>query len=284
MKLLSLRNGKNSLTREVNYEVKEYCTLDYNRTKDTAGVMVVAQLLKNVDDAIIQQHALASDIPLLAEKALSKINIRDILIYKKSSYQLLNQEYFETICTNGIWEMLQDKFIDFKPMVTRDLFMKVAFACVDPLKELAKKEEGFVESVLKKCISQREDGRIEITFPGELWGNDELVSRMIQNAENAGICFVDIPASPVSKKAILPYGWLIGDAEYGYISLVDTNYRKRGVFRVKELPSKFNNGEVDFFFDIPGIEKGEIVKALEMPKNERKFLKDSNLRKFLENL
>lgn len=252
MKSLRLFKENNLIKKEV-YQLKEYCTIDYQRVTDMAGTIVIVQLLKNINDALREQSFLKNDILVLAEKAVSQIDIKSILISKHSSYQMLSSQYFELLNIVGLWQMLQDKFVNFDITVTEDIFRKVAGVIISYLEALSQKEEAFIEQIVDGCISQREDGRIEIIFPGEIWGNSKIVNQAITNAQMAGICFVDIPASPISKKAILPKGWKTANYTDDYTYILDDFNQNRGVFRIKELPNKFNNGEVDFFFDLPQI-------------------------------
>lgn len=246
---------KKSLVKKEVYEIKEYCMMDYEIAKDNAATNLIVQLLKNMNDALISQPFLRKDIQLLAEKAFQKIDKRDIAVYKKCSYQMLNYQYLQVLGMSGLWQMLQEKFIDFDLIVTEDIFRKVTTFLMPHIKELGKKEKVFLEEAARKCISQREDGRIEVIFTGEIWGNDKLVERTIERAEKAGVCFVDIPSSPISKKAILPFGWRVFNSSDGYTHIMDKFNLTRGVFRIKELPNEYNNGEFDFFFECSGLDK-----------------------------
>lgn len=263
---LRLFNGKSLAKKEV-YKIKEYCTRDYEKAKESAATILIVQLLKNMNDALIDQPFLKGDIQLLAEKAFQKIDTRAIVVYTRCSYQMLNYQYLEVLSMFGLWQMLQEKFIDFDNNVTEDIFRKVTTFLMPHLEELGKQEKAFLEQVAGNCVSQREDGRIEIIFTGEIWGNEKLVEETIQRAEKAGICFVDIPASPISKKAILPIGWRVFNSVDGYTHIVDEFNLTRGVFRIKELPNKHNNGEFDFFFDCPGLDNGSRKNQIGAPKN-----------------
>lgn len=259
--------SKNSLVKKEAYEIKEYCTMDYEKAKDNAATILIVQLLKNMNDALSDQPFLREDIQLLAEKAFQKIDIRAIIVDTKCSYQRLNYQYLEVLSMFGLWQMLQEKFIDFDLIVTEDIFRKVTTFLMSHMKELGKKEKAFLEQVASKCISQREDGRIEIIFTGEIWGNEKLVEETMERAEKAGICFVDIPSSPISKKAILPFGWGLYNSSDGYTHIMDEFNVTRGVFRIKELPNKYNHGEFDFFFDFPGLNKGNRKDQIGAHKN-----------------
>ena len=231
--------------------IKSYCNRDYEKAQFSVGMMLIAKLLIEVNNAVQQQPFLTKDVQVLAEKAINKIDINAIKIQNGVSYQILNDEYFHYMHITGLWQMLLDHFVDFTLCVTEREFRDVAYLLMLHLKELSKQEKGFVTEFVGKNVNLRDDGRYEIIFSAEIWGDEEFSKKMVNNAEKAGICFVDISASPINKKAILPYGWRIQEQSdnEGYTSILDDLGRKRGEYRLTRLPNHSDNGEFDFFFD-----------------------------------
>ena len=228
-----------------------YSENDYERAKASVGMFIIVELLKEVDVEVREQPFLKNNIQMLAEKAINKINLKKIVIDKEVSYQMLRFEYSSCLNIFGMWKMIEEKFIDYSPCVTEEQFRRVAALLYLYLTERSKEEETTIEAVSKNYINVRNDGHIEIVFPAKIWGDKQLTTEMIKNAEEAGVCFVDINASPIYRKAILPYNWSISKNKTwdGFRFIFDENGCKRGEFRLKKLPSDINNGEFDFFFD-----------------------------------
>lgn len=250
---------------ETKNAIKSYCSMDLENAKKSIGMVVIVALLRETNEAVKKQPFLKNDTQVLAEKAISKMDIKSIIVANDVSYQKMNDEYFYCLHTTGLWEMLLDNFIEFKPCITEREFRDVAYILMLYLQEKSKQEEVVVTEVARSFVHLREDGRVEIVFPGKIWGGKELAESMLQNAERAGVCFVEIRSSPINKKAILPCGWkLLEKADLqGYTFIVDDENRKRGSFRLKRLPDYSGNGEFDFFFD----EKpGQVIDMLNKPK------------------
>lgn len=247
------------------YDIKSYCSMDLENAKKSIGMVVITALLRETNEAVKNQPFLKNDTQVLAEKAINKMHIKSIIVANDVSYQKINDEYFYCLHTAGLWEMLLDKFIDFKPCITEREFRDVAHLLMLHLKERSKQEEIAVTEIAGSFVHLREDGRVEIVFPGKIWGGKELVESMLHNAERAGVCFVEIKSSPINKKAILPSGWkLLEKADLqGYTFILDDENRKRGTFRLKRLPDYSGNGEFDFFFDE---RPGQVIDMLNKPK------------------
>ena len=228
-----------------------YIPADYERLKNMLGMQILVELLKNVNEAVTNQPSLIKDVNLLAEKAINKIDIKGKVVDNHSSYQVLYSEYFSALHTNGLWQMLIDKFVNDNLMVTERGFRNVAGVLMCYLKDLKQREEQWIEQIANTYIHFRDDGRLEIIFPGKLWGGKEMVSKMVKLAEKSGICFVEAKASPINQKIVLPYGWKISnytDPE-GYQMILDDAGKTKAFFRIKRLPDTNGNGEIDFFME-----------------------------------
>lgn len=250
----------------------------YEKDVNLTGMYLVLKLLKEVNDEVHHQPCLKSNIQLLAEKSIGKIDVKNVVTEKHTSYQHLEYEYEACLRTCEIWHVITEFFIDYTLYVTEAEFRQVAAILSNYLKKCCKEEENFFTTVSKRYINIRDDGQIEIVFPAKIWGDKQLTSEMIQNAENAGVCFVEINSSPIYRKAVLPYGWNISKNKTwdGFRFIIDEEGQKRGEFRLKRLPNNINNGEFDFFFDECPMKIEEKTMSILLGKNDSIIIKQNS--------
>lgn len=227
-----------------------YTPLNYNAVKDFGGMKLMTEVLSYTNDAAKRQrYLITDDVNLLAEKVFAKIEWKQIIVNYQISHQILYNQYCFVLHTNGLWPMLLEKFVDYEVIITEQEFRLVAGIIMNCLRDLESKEKNYIDQVANSCIHYREDGRLEIIFPGKLWGGKEVVERILRLAEKRGMCIIEINTSPIRQKVVLPYNWSVSDYtdDEGYHFILDDFGRKIAVFRVTQLPNQLNNGEVDFF-------------------------------------
>lgn len=238
---------------------KIYRPEEYEYVKDRPGTQLATMILAYVNDAVRNQRQLLEDVNLLAEKVIAKIDFKRLIEDNGISWQTLYDQYRYILYMNGMWTMLMEKFVDYEVVITERQFRDVAGIIMFGLKDLSKKEEDLVEDVANNCIRTRQDGRLEIVFPGKLWGGAK-VPEILKKAEEKGICIVETNASPIRQKCIFPLGWTISDYTdwEGYRLIFDEKGQQQAVFRVTELPNHRDNGAVDFFMmaDNPWLNSG----------------------------
>lgn len=249
-----------------------YTPLNYNSVKDFGGMKLMTEVLRHTNDAAKRQRYLTNDANLLVEKVFAKIEWKQIIVDYQISHQILCNQYSFVLHTNGLWPMLLEKFVNYDVIITEQEFRPVAGIIMKCLRDLESKEKNYIDQIANSCIHPRKDGRLEIVFPGKLWGGKKVVEHILRLAEKRGICIIETNTSPIKQKVVLPYGWSVSDYTdgEGYYFILDDFGRKIAVFRVTWLPNELNNGEVDFFMLDDDIDK---IPNKDTPKLNGTFIK-----------
>lgn len=243
--------------------------LDEETVKST-GMSLVLKLLKEVNDEVNKQPHLKENLEILAEKSISKIDVKNFVVESRTSCQRLRYEYEACLCSFQVWNVITNCLIDYTLYITESEFRQVAAQLSNYLLQCCEEEEKLFKAVAQNYINIREDGKAEIIFPAKIWGDKKLASEMIQNAENAGVIFVEYNSSPICQKAVLPDGWNISRNQTwdGFRFILDEKGKRRGEFRLKYRPSDMDNGEFDFFFEKTPMEVEEKSMKILLGKND----------------
>lgn len=254
-----------------------YTPLNYNTVKNLGGMKLITDILKLINDATKKQPYIINDSKLLAEKVMAKLELKKIIVNYQISHQILYKEFMLVLHTNGLWPMLLDHFVDYEVLVTEQEFRRVAGVIMEYLNVSKNKEKNSINQIANTCVHYREDGRLEIIFPGKLWGSKEVVNKILDLAEQKGIFIIEANSSPISQKIILPYNWSISEFpdDKGYYFIFDDSGKKVAVFRVTLLPNSLNNGEIDFFME--DMEDDEIISISSSTNSELKGMSSKSL-------